>query len=144
MFSKSSKYAIRAVLFLAINSDEDRKIGVDELANKLVVPKHFLAKILQQLTKNKLISSTKGRHGGFYLNQENRSQNLISIIQSFDGKGVFTDCILGLDQCSNENPCPYHDSVQKFRGKFYHQLQKETLEQTAKRVNKLNLKLNNK
>ena len=143
MFSKSCKYAIRAVLFLAINSDEEQKMGVEKLATELAMPKPFLAKILQQLTKNNMISSAKGRNGGFYLSQKNKSSNLLTVIESFDGKGILTDCVLGLDNCSNENPCPYHDNVQKFRKDFLIQLQNETIQESAKRIDDQNLKLQN-
>lgn len=143
MFSKSCKYAIRAVLFLATNTEDGRKMGVEELASELDVPKHFLAKILQQLTKNKMISSAKGRNGGFYLNEKNKSSNLLAVIESFEGKGTFTDCVLGLDSCSNENPCPYHGTMHRFRKEFLVQLQNETIEETAQRINTQDLKLQN-
>ncbi len=143
MFSKSCKYAIRAVLYLAVNSDEDNKMGVEKLADELAVPKPFLAKILQQLTKTDLISSTKGRNGGFYLSQKNKSSNLLTVIETFDGKGILTNCVLGLDNCSNENPCPYHHNVQTFRKDFLTQLQNETIEESAKRIDDQNLKLKN-
>jgi Rrf2 family transcriptional regulator, iron-sulfur cluster assembly transcription factor len=141
MFSKSCKYAIRAVLFLAINTNADHKMGVEEIGTELEIPKHFLAKILQQLTKTRIVSSAKGRNGGFYLSKENKSSNLMTVILSFDGPGVFSDCIIGLNNCSNENPCPYHNSVQKYRNQFLAQLQNETIEATALRVNKQNLKI---
>lgn len=141
MFSKSCKYAIRAVLFLAINSDEDNKIGVEEIADRLDVSRHFLAKILQQLTKNRMISSVKGRNGGFYLTEKNRSSYLVSVIESFDGPGVFTDCVLGLESCSNEKPCPYHDTMMQYRRAFMDQIQNETFEEAARRINENNLEL---
>ena len=143
MFSKSCKYAIRAVLFLASRTDEKTKIGVDEIAKELQVPKHFLAKILQQLTKGRLISSSKGRYGGFYLSENNKSNNLVSVIESFDGPGTFTDCVLGLNICSDVNPCPFHNAIYDCRSKFYSQLQNETVNDTIKRITKNNLKIKN-
>ena len=71
MFSKSCKYGIRAVLYLAVHSTNEKRLGVTEIASELDVPKHFLAKILQQLAKENLISSTKGPTGGFFLNAKN-------------------------------------------------------------------------
>ncbi len=141
MFSKSCKYAIRAVLYLAINTDDDTKLGVEELATELVFPKHFLGKILQQLAKSGMVSSAKGKNGGFYLSKQNKAANLLTVIESIDGKGIFTDCILGLDNCSNENPCPYHNSIQKVRSEFLMQLKGETIEASAKRINEQSLKL---
>jgi Rrf2 family protein len=142
MFSKSCKYAIRAILFLAIYTSDEQKIGVEDLAAKLNVPKHFLAKILQQLTRNRLISSNKGRNGGFYLTSENKKSNLLTVIECMDGARTFRECILGLAECSNENPCPYHRTVRKYRDQFLILIEKETIEESALRIKNDNLKIN--
>ncbi len=67
MFSNSSKYAIKAVLFLALNSNEDKKIMVKDIANPINVPQAYIAKLLQELSRQNVISSTRGPKGGFYL-----------------------------------------------------------------------------
>jgi len=136
MFSKTCKYGIRAVLYLAVNSGEDEKLGLEQIAENLSVPKPFLAKLLQQLTKNRLISSTKGRNGGYYLSDSNKSSNLMRVIESFDGKETFTQCVIGLKDCSNSNPCPYHNEVQKYRNSFFRKLREETIEESAIRIKK--------
>lgn len=141
MFSKSCKYAIRAVFYLAAYASEEVKLGVDTLAEKLNVPKHFLAKILQTLVRNHLVSSAKGRRGGFYLSEKNKKSNLLSVIECIEGPGTFTTCILGLSECSNETPCPYHLSVKKYRDKFYDLVASESIEESAKRIKSQNLKL---
>ncbi len=141
MFSKSCKYAIRAVLFLAIYTSELHKMGVDDLSLKLDAPKPFLAKILQQLTRNGLISSQKGRNGGFFLSEQNRKSNLLAVIESIDGPRVFKECVLGLAECSNDHPCPYHHHVRKYRDQFLILVQEETIEETAQRITANNLKL---
>ena len=66
MFSNSSKYAIRAILFLALNSNEEKKIMVKNLSGKINVPHAYTAKILQELSRHNLVSSTKGPKGGFW------------------------------------------------------------------------------
>ena len=65
MLSNSSKYAINAVIYLAANSSESKRIGVKEVADALHIPLPFLAKILQALVRKKVISSNKGPGGGF-------------------------------------------------------------------------------
>ena len=67
MLSNSSKYAINAVLYLAVNSSVENKIGVREIAEALHIPTAFLAKLLQTLAKKEAICSSKGPGGGFYL-----------------------------------------------------------------------------
>ncbi|MCB0668962.1 MAG: Rrf2 family transcriptional regulator [Saprospiraceae bacterium] len=141
MFSKSCQYAIRAILFLAIYTSEDRRMGVDDLAAKLEVPKHFLAKVLQQLTRQNLIASAKGRNGGFYLTTENRNSNLLAVIESIDGPHAFHECILGMSKCSNENPCPYHSAVRHYRDQFLLLVREETIQESAERIVLNNLKI---
>ncbi len=143
MFSTTCKYGIRAVLYLAIKSTNDSKIGVDELADTLCIPKHFLAKILQVLTKNKVVSSSKGRHGGFYLKKRNKQINLMKIIEVLDGTNRLTCCILGLETCDSTHACPYHNIVQQFRNDFYQKLENETIGEAAQRIDEHDFNLKN-
>lgn len=90
-------------------------MGVKELSEALAVPRHFLAKILQELSRQGLISSAKGPTGGFFLSESNRSASLIDVIRCIDGPEVFTSCILGLPMCSSERPCALHEEAMEFR-----------------------------
>jgi len=132
MLSKSSKYAIRAVLFLSLNSDESNKFSPKDIAEETHMPAPFLAKTLQELTRRKLISSVKGRNGGFYLTEENRSNTLISIVDSLEGMGKFQECLLGLPVCSNENPCPLHNSYSSIRNTIVQELTFKTIADLTK------------
>ena len=134
MLSKSSQYAIRAVLYLSLNSNEERKYSPKEIANAMDIPAPFLAKTLQDLTRRNLISSVKGRNGGFYLSQENRHHTLISIVDSIDGIDKFQECILGLTVCSNENPCSLHHAVAPLRKKLVEELTFKTIDDLSKEV----------
>ncbi len=55
MFSKATEYALRATIYLAQNSSEDKKIGIRSIAIAINSPESFTAKILQLLTKNNKI-----------------------------------------------------------------------------------------
>ena len=143
MFSNSCKYAIRAVLYLAVHSDEANKLKVDDIAEDLDIPKHFLAKVLQQLTKYQIISSFKGRSGGFYLTEKNRQTSLLKVIEAIDGPVKMNDCILGLENCSDQFPCPYHFAVSDFRKNFYQQLTDESIAVCSQRIDIAKLTLIN-
>jgi Rrf2 family protein len=134
MLSKSSQYAIRAVLYLSLSSNEDRKYSPTEIAKAIGIPAPFLAKTLQELTKRNLISSVKGRNGGFYLSQENRHQTLISLVDSIDGINKFQECILGLTVCSNENPCSLHHAISPLRKKMVEELTFKTIDDLSKEI----------
>ncbi len=134
MLSKSSAYAIRAVLYLALNSNETQKYSPKEIAAVIAIPAPFLAKTLQELTKRNLISSTKGRNGGFYLTDDNKHNTLISIVDSIDGLQKFHNCLLGLPKCSNENPCSLHHAISPLRKKFVEELTFKTIADLTKEV----------
>ena len=115
MLSKSCIYALRSIVFIAHNATIDSKIGIKEIADKLELPTHYLGKILQQLSKHKIIQSIKGPNGGFYLSRESQEVKIIEIIEVIDGLDFFTNCGLGLKQCSEDHPCPLHDEFKVYR-----------------------------
>ena len=114
MFSNSTKYGIRAIVYMMKNQASEKSTVV-EMATKLNIPQPFLSKILQQLAKSNVISSTKGRGGGFYLSKENLKRPLIDVVVCIEGHNVFSQCMLGLPECSDENPCILHTYYKEFR-----------------------------
>ena len=141
MFSKTCNYAIRATLFLAVHTDEENKIGVDEIAAGLKLPKHFLAKILQRLTRHNLASSSKGRNGGFYLSEKNKDAPLLRIVESIDGPDLFSSCILGLSTCSGKNPCTLHAEAVKYRESMLSIIEHDSIRDTANKISRKKLKI---
>lgn len=141
MFSKSCKYAIRAVLYLAVHSHEEKKYGVKEVAEVLQVPGPFLAKLLQHLSRQGLISSAKGPSGGFYLSERNKAAPLRQVIEAVDGPEVFSACILGLPVCSSDNPCPLHNQAMAYRQGLLKLLEAQSIGELAKRIQRMKLSL---
>jgi Rrf2 family protein len=121
-------------MYLSLNSDKSHKLGATEVADKLDVPKHFLAKILQRLSKQNLISSVKGPQGGFYINDVQSKMPIINIIKALDGPDIFNSCILGLSTCSDVNPCPLHDSVVHYKNGLQKVLNEESLKDFSDRL----------
>lgn len=115
MFSKSCENAIRAIIYIASASKNGRKVGIPEICQNIEAPQHYTAKILQILTRNRLVSSQKGVHGGFYLEKAQLETQLISVVNAIDGPTLFSGCGLGLKQCSETNPCPIHDKFKEIR-----------------------------
>jgi Rrf2 family protein len=125
MFSKTCTYAIRALLFIARHTEADNKLGVKEIAKGIDAPEYFIAKILQELGRKGLVSSLKGPSGGFYLDKKTSKCTLADVVQAIDGSSIFTGCALGLQQCSEQYPCPLHDEFKKIRKEIH-----ETLKST--------------
>jgi len=139
MLSNAAKYAIRAVLFLAINSKNDSKYGAIQIAKDLDIPQAFIAKLLQKLAKGNIISSSKGPTGGFYFTKENGGNNVCKIIELIDGKGVFDKCFMGLPNCGDAKPCPVHHLVAPFKKEILEQFLHKNINQLAQEVNEKGL-----
>lgn len=120
---------MRAVFYIARATHEGRKAGIREIAKNIKSPEPFLAKILQKLSKQGIVQSVKGPNGGFYLNEENLSRPIADIVLSIDGNGLMTGCSLGLDYCSEENPCPLHNEFKAIRDQINAMLQNTTIGQ---------------
>ncbi len=123
MLSSSSKYAVNAVLYLAVHSNDKNKIRAKEIAEAIKLPSPFLSKLLQSLSRENIISSSKGPTGGFYLTKQALNTPLIEVVNIIDGTSRLEDCVLGLKKCSSEQPCPVHFSVQPLKQKFRKELQ---------------------
>ena len=144
MLSRASKYAILSTLFLAEHVKDNKKISVRVIAETIDVPSPFLAKLFQQLVKGKIISSTKGPHGGFYLTKMNQQKSVLDIIENIDGLNRLNECFLGLSECDGSNPCPVHFIVEPFKnsilGKFRDKNIMEFSKEIVSQGRKLSLK----
>ena len=114
MLSNTSKYAVRALIYMGIFAGRNEKIGIKKITSDLNIPSPFLGKILQSLVKNKILSSTKGPKGGFSLRKDPKEITLYEIITVFDGEEFFTNCLVDLDACldfraKGGKACTIHD-----------------------------------
>ncbi len=136
MLSNSSKYAIKAVLYLADKTDESHKLMVKDLYEPTQVPKAYLAKLLQALSKQNIISATKGPKGGYYLTQANRENPVFRVIEVIDGNQRIESCILGIDECNAQHPCPLHEYVATARTALLNTLRSMTIGELAVNLRK--------
>jgi Rrf2 family protein len=138
MLSNACQYAIRAILYLAIYANIEKKKGVKDISEALETPQAFLAKILQKLVKQNLITSLKGPNGGFYLNDDNLKNSMWDVISCIDGKEKFDKCFLGLAACEDENPCPAHHIVSPFKKRILGDFRDKTIRTFMEEVKKSN------
>ncbi len=118
MLSNSSKYAIKAVLFLAINSCEEKRVFAKDIAVSINAPQPYVAKLLQELSRQNIISSIRGPKGGFYLSEANKNQPLFKVVVAMDGDLRLQSCVLDFKKCNFDKPCPLHHAVHPTKSKF--------------------------
>jgi len=111
MLSHTSKYAIRALIYLELYSNKEKKVGIKEISQKLDIPSPFLGKILQTLVKHNFLNSVKGPNGGFYLNRPAIDLTLMEVIEVIDGTDSFEECVIRNEACDHNNPCSMHGKM---------------------------------
>ncbi|MEZ5022538.1 MAG: Rrf2 family transcriptional regulator [Chitinophagales bacterium] len=132
MFSKACEYGIRATLHIAVESQQERRVSLKDIALAIDSPEAFTGKILQQLVHNNIIHSLKGPTGGFQVEQLDLEQTTLSkIVEAIDGNSIMVGCGLGLKQCNEKEPCPLHDQFKIIREQLKYMLENTTIYEMA-------------
>lgn len=129
MLSKTCEYALRAMIYIAQHSKGGNMVNLKAIAESISSPQLFVGKILQGLSKQGYLQSSKGRYGGFYISDKEAKHSLADIISAIDGDKMFKGCGLGLPSCSEQNPCPIHNQYKKARELLYQTYSQTRLEQ---------------
>ncbi|MQY81919.1 MAG: Rrf2 family transcriptional regulator [Dehalococcoidia bacterium] len=122
LYSKSAEYAIQAMLYLAENEGRGL-VMVSSIAEIYNIPRHFLAKLVQTLTRNRLVKSYRGRNGGIKLARS--SEKIVNAIEGPPPEQP--TCVIGLDVCSDDAICPLHKQWQHIVDLMHDTLSSETL-----------------
>jgi Rrf2 family transcriptional regulator, iron-sulfur cluster assembly transcription factor len=136
ILSKSCQYGVRALLYIAMESEKSKKTELVKIAEALDIPKPYLAKIMQQLVKRGLARSTKGPNGGFFMTAKEKSKNLLNIVDAIDGLEYFTQCGLGMEECDEDNPCPIHVEMVRIRENVIKTFGKFSVEKIGQKIKK--------
>ncbi len=118
LLTRASEYALLSLVVLA---KADKPLDAESLSKELDIPKSFLAKILQSLAREKIISSFKGVNGGFALNETSHTRTLLELMTAVESKtpAVF-DCSSSQEACpSNKaSTCKIWPFINRLQGKI--------------------------
>ncbi|MEX0774354.1 MAG: Rrf2 family transcriptional regulator [Phycisphaeraceae bacterium] len=117
IYSNACAYAIRAMTRLAMMRP-DGYVLLDELCEGSDLPRHFVAKIFQDLVRKGLLTSAKGRGGGFALARKPDKISLYDIVAIVDGAEQLDRCVVGMARCDDKQPCPQHDQWKPLRNQI--------------------------
>ena len=131
LFSRGCEYALRGLVEMA-RRPEKPFWAVHELAELSETPAPFLAKTFQILVKHGILTSTKGRGGGFSFARALKDISLMDIVAVIDGPALAEECALGFDECSERNPCPIHFQWRDIRAQVVKALSAKSLLEFAR------------
>lgn len=135
MLGKTTEYSIRSLVFIHIQNTQGKRPGFKEIAKNIDSPEEFTGKVLQIITRSGLVSSIKGRGGGFFFDDPEKPVTLFDVIQVTEGQDFFHKCGFGLKMCDADNPCPMHDEYAIIRKSFYDLVNRLTIQMLASKVN---------
>ena len=133
LYSKPCAYAIRAMAHVA-NLTGEVPAGGKEIAEAEGIPAPVLRKILQELVRRGLLDSRRGPGGGFRLARPAKRITLRDVVAAIDGLDQFQECAVGLERCSDDAPCPLHDHWKRLKNQFQGYLERTTLDEMARAV----------
>jgi Rrf2 family protein len=110
MISQTAEYALRAIVYLADQQGNPRTTA--QIAEVTQVPPGYLAKVMQSLSRMKLVHSQRGLNGGFTLTRDPTQLSMLDIISAVDPIRRFRECPLGLPS-HNEDLCPLHKHLEE-------------------------------
>jgi Rrf2 family protein len=106
--TRRGDYAVRAMLALAGNPQAERTT-VREIALAMDIPVGFLPRVMADLARAGLVTSTIGRIGGYALGRPAERISLLDVIEAVEGDSRRTRCVLRGGPCGRDGHCQVHD-----------------------------------
>ncbi|MCU0876189.1 MAG: Rrf2 family transcriptional regulator [Pirellulaceae bacterium] len=110
MFSQTVEYALRAVVHLASEAPAPRT--TDQIAAATLVPRAYLAKVLQSLAKSGVVQSQRGLHGGISLIKAPADLTILEVVNAVEPIQRIRTCPLGL-AAHGVRLCPLHSRMDR-------------------------------
>ncbi len=112
MLSKKTKYGIKALTYIAKKACEE-PVSISEIAKSENISQKYLESILLSLKKAGVLSSKKGKQGGYYLLKPSNEIQMSKIIRTLEGPIAMLPCVSlnyyeKCDDCPDENACSVH------------------------------------
>ncbi|MEE9403697.1 MAG: Rrf2 family transcriptional regulator [Algisphaera sp.] len=106
--SSTIEYALRAVVWLA--DHDERPQTTAKIADGTKMPPSYLSKVLQGLSRNGLVKSQRGLHGGFSLAVDANTLTVLDVVNAIEPMQRILTCPLGLST-HGKKLCALHQSL---------------------------------
>jgi Rrf2 family protein len=105
--TRAADYAVRVMIHLA-GLPPGSRASRSDLATAAECPDQFLSKVLQQLTRARLVVSHRGTAGGFELPQAGTAATVLDVVEAIEGPIRLNLCLVSDRSCSRQGWCPAH------------------------------------
>lgn len=128
--SKLADYGSVILAYMACRPDEI--MSAASLARGVYLPLSTVRKLLKILTKNGLLCSSLGKHGGYQLARPAAQISLAEIIGAIEGAIALTECNVRPGLCQTEAHCEIRQNWQGVNRIIYQSLAQVSLQQMLK------------
>jgi len=125
LLKKNTDYAVKTLLFLAKKGDE--RVSAEKLSRILRIPYPFLRTILQTLNTQGILTSFKGKGGGFALARSPEEIYLTDLIKVLQGPVSLAECVFRSRVCPGIRTCPLRKITLKLQDTLVAELKPVTL-----------------
>jgi Rrf2 family protein len=130
--TRGSDYGLRGMLYMA-RQPVGQVCLVSQVADAENLPESYLAKIFQDLARNKLLMSHRGAKGGFSLISNPQDISLLQIIEAVEGPIAIAPCLDVREGCERIRLCEIYDALDSAQAQMISVLKNTTLADLAAR-----------
>lgn len=128
--SKTAGYAVHALSFIGTAAPDSCFVG--DVATALGLPKPYLARIVNQLVHEGLVTTKRGYRGGVVLARRPEEISLREVVRATEGDQPMSQCVFGLEKCCVNKKCPAHVPWNRMRKQIERMLSRTMLSAVMK------------
>jgi FeS assembly SUF system regulator len=125
--SKLTDYA--TVILAHLTTKPDRLHTAAEVSQSTGISQPTVTKLLKQLHKSQLVSSTRGTRGGYQLSRPASAISAAQILDALEGPVAITECASHASQCGIEHACRVGHTWQRINSSIRRALEDISLSQ---------------
>jgi len=133
--TRQTDYALRTMLYLA-RAGENQRPATHKIAEEMLIPSSFLAKIVSQLANAGMIATTRGARGGITLAKPTNLISVYDVVEAIDGPIQLNECTHDPCVCPFGETCPVHEIWCEAEALLVAKLMKTTLAELLEREKK--------
>ncbi|AMC10620.1 Rrf2 family transcriptional regulator [Lutibacter profundi] len=131
MLSKKTKYGLKALSYLT-KQEKNVPVLISDISKAENISQKYLESILLTLKKSGILSSKKGKGGGYYLLKDPKEIKIATIMRVLEGPIAMLPCVSlnyyeKCDDCVNEELCSLSILMAEVRDSTLKILENKTL-----------------
>lgn len=127
--TKKADYGLIALQHLALSPGETA--STKDIAEAYHLPIPLLAKVLQKLTRAKILKSEAGTNGGYKLARPANRITSLEVVRAIDGPVILTHCFTEHGTCDQSDNCTVREPLRRVHEAILDLLNRFTIDDLA-------------